>query len=429
VLQGLLEWSIAAAAAAVVLMAAGVAFSALRFGGRRAGVSGDHDALAGSLFTIPVSVIVPIERGRDARAAAQRAAALLNLKYPEFEVIVVADASGDGALEGIKAAWELAPNEFFYRQALKTASVQRIYRSTRDTRLLLVEKEPAGRSDALNCGVNLARYRYATIVDLDVLFDPDALLRAMAAPLADPASVVAATCHVECGGPSQGWRGAFDYLASARALMESRVVWKGMANGVCPDAHVFVFRRDALLQLGGFSPRAADAGLDAMSRLQERTEDIDGAALPGVVRTSELFGRVDPAQPRPWSPIRRQRALLETLRTLAEGEQPSAALRYLTASRVIAPLAAGWFVAGTFAGAAAGRLPWHAVALAVVAVSFGQAAISTAALLLRGSAPGGPEGGQLTRLVLAAPFEAAVRGPVTAFARLAAIFTLARRRR
>ena len=62
---------------------------------------------------------------------------------------------------------------------------------------MLVEKTPAGRADALNCGMNLARFRYTAVVDAGVVFEPDALLRAMSAPLQDPAHVVAAASHVE----------------------------------------------------------------------------------------------------------------------------------------------------------------------------------------------------------------------------------------
>ena len=93
--------------------------------------------------------------------------------------------------------WQLESREFFYRRTLDTAPVKRIFRSLRDTRLMIVEKEPDHRSDALNCGVNLARYRFVAVVPPGVTFDREALLRTMAPALRDPVSIVGVGSHVE----------------------------------------------------------------------------------------------------------------------------------------------------------------------------------------------------------------------------------------
>ena len=67
---------------------------------------------------------------------------------------------------------------------------------------MVIDKAAAGYSDALNCGVNVARYRYVMSVDPEVTFDRDALLRVMTAALRDPANVVGASNHVERGAVS-----------------------------------------------------------------------------------------------------------------------------------------------------------------------------------------------------------------------------------
>src|SRR4029077_1766797 len=108
------------------------------------------------------------------------------------------------------------------------------YRSGRDPRLMVIDKAGAGYSDALNCGVNVARYRYFMPVAPDVTFDRDALLRLMTAALRDPANVVGASNHVERGAASVGTdlgapfalSALFQRLASARSLMDSRLAWR-----------------------------------------------------------------------------------------------------------------------------------------------------------------------------------------------------------
>ena len=134
--------------------------AALRAGGRREDAPDSYDALAASRLTMPVSVVVPVGL---AERASQTLHGLLELAYPEFEVIAVVEPAGEG-MDALIAEWQLESREFFYRRTLETAPVRRIFRSLRDARLMVVEKDVDHRSDALNCGVNLERYRFVAVV-------------------------------------------------------------------------------------------------------------------------------------------------------------------------------------------------------------------------------------------------------------------------
>ena len=74
---------------------------------------------------------------------------LLGLTYPEFEVIVGRGCARSRTSTGSHEEWQLESREFFYRRTLDTAPVRRIFRSVRDARLMVVEKDPDHRSDAL----------------------------------------------------------------------------------------------------------------------------------------------------------------------------------------------------------------------------------------------------------------------------------------
>ncbi|MFX9495794.1 hypothetical protein ABTO48_21125, partial [Acinetobacter baumannii] len=77
---------------------------------------------------------------------------------PEFEVIVVADGPKDRTLEVLKEALRLVEVEWVYRRALLTKPVRAVYRSLVYPNLIVVDKENGGKADALNAGLNLARY-------------------------------------------------------------------------------------------------------------------------------------------------------------------------------------------------------------------------------------------------------------------------------
>src|SRR6266550_420278 len=303
----LLTLSIEVALAYLALVATVAIVAALRAGGRREEAAESDEAVSASRFTIPVSIIVPWSNSET--SANQAITSLLALNYPEFEVIVVADGVSVEAVDTLTREWQLEAREFFYRRIIETAEVRRIYRSGRDSRLMVIDKTAAGYSDALNCGVNVARYRYFMSLSPEVTFDRDALLRVMAAALRDPAKVVGASNHVERGtaglDPASGSLrnnagsfgrlfAVFQRLASARSLMDSRLAWRHLGAGLGPTGAVVVWRRDAVITLNGFSEAAADPDLDMMFRLQTSSADAGGRFDRGL----DVFGRVGAQQTR-----------------------------------------------------------------------------------------------------------------------------------
>ena len=182
--------------------------------------------LATSRFTIPVSLIVPIEA--DADDAPHRVRHLLQLRYPELELIVVVSAGS--ALEDLKHGLSLSAAEVFYRKSLAGAAVRGLYRSSTDARVIVVQSEPASVGEALNCGVNLARYRYLAVVDAPATYNSDALLEAMQAALEEPQRVVGATTSLSVrpvegleaalrGEAPTGLVEALRYLSAARTRL------------------------------------------------------------------------------------------------------------------------------------------------------------------------------------------------------------------
>lgn len=410
----------------LIVVAAAAVAGAIARGGRRERAVDAYEALAVSRFTIPVSVILPMTGGGP--RVSQTIAALLDLNYPELEVVVVADA-GTGGLDALRGEWSLDPKEFFYRRTLETSTVQRIFGSERDHRLVVVEKTAAGRADALNCGANLARFRYIVSIDPDVAFDRDALLRLMAPALRDPGAVLAVTSYVERQGEkiarhgTDAWTKAGDdyqRLASIRSWMASRLAWHQLQCGLPPRDGVTAWRRDAVLELGGFSLRAADAELDLLVRLQ--TSETERAA-GRVVRTSEVFGRATtlPVVEAASRAARRQRAVIEALRTfraMPGRHQARRTMRRVMLVELLTPAAQVLVLSMIVLITVAGWVSWPTPWLTVLLLTFGYAVVSASALLLRGGTPGAPSGAELKRLLMRAPLELLVYRPALIWSRL-----------
>src|SRR5215207_4132733 len=334
----------------------------------------------------------------------------------------------EASVEALKNHWSLEPKEFFYRRTLATAAVHRIYGSERDSRLVLVEKAPGGRADALNCGVSFARYRYIVSVSPSVVFDPNALLRLMSPALRDPATVLAVTSYVErrsegrapLGAESVEWtRAGDDYqrLASIRSWMASRLAWHQLRCGIPPRDGVSAFRRDALLEIGGFSLDAADTELDLLIRLQT------GPRSGRVVRTSEVFGHLKTLSVERAAATsgRRRRALREAFHTFATSRKGGDARMTMMAVLLVelmTPVAQVFVLASIVVATSAGWVNWNAPFLVLLFLTFGYGLVSASALMLRGGTPGAPNSEDLKRLLMRAPLEFVIYRPVFVYSML-----------
>lgn len=382
----------AAAFAALALGAALTIVRALRAGGRRDESIDSDDARSTSRFTIPVSIVVPVGQGVDTLSSV--AEQLLALNYPEIEVLLVCDEASGTLITSMAEEWQMEARELFYRRTLPTAEVRRIYRSARDPRLILIDKRAGGHADAMNCGINVARYRFVAAIERDVVFDSDALLRLMASPLQDPGRVVAASSLIE-RGEGAGLR------VAARELMNRRLASRRRRTGLDACDAVTVWRRDAVLKSGGFPIDAIDPALALAAAMKS------GGDSHRIERSSTIFGRA-PARPlseRMSRRVRRRLGLVQLLGTgLRQGRVDRATWRF-TRAEVLAPLAVVWILAASAGAALAGWTPWSTLVLSAIVLSFGRAAVTAVALLLRGAAPNAPGGPRLKRLLLGAPVE------------------------
>ena len=417
VLQVALVVSVALALGYLSALTMSVVLASLRAGGRLEEAPDSVTALAASRLTIPVSVIVP---AGDAQEIGGTIGALLDLNYPEFEVIIVVDDPAASA-DTIADEWALESVEFFYRRSLDTQAVKRIFRSARDPRLMVVEKDPSHPSDALNVGVNIARYRFVAVVPLGTTFGRDALVRAMAPALDDPRNVVGVFSPLEPSGSAVSGRvaGQFLRLRSIRAAMVARLFDGGLSRQVEGDG-VRLWRRDAIVSAGGFSTHVGCPDLDMAMRLVRDAEQR-------VVSAPEAFGFAATRVGSAGSADARDRQLA-VLRLLGGVNRLSirGGLRQgigaTLEAELLTPIAQAWVVVGSLCGAATGIFAWSAVVWCAVILSFGSALVSTAAVLMAGSSVRGPAAAEIALLLIAAPFEFLMVRPRFARARLSAIF-------
>lgn len=235
--------------------------------------------LSQSSFTPPISLVVPAHN--EAASIVQSLNSLLTLDYPSLEIILVNDGSTDDSLERMAQAYELVPAHLLYVAEIPTARIKRLYRSLRQPRLLVVDKDSAGnKADAVNAGLNVCSSPFVCVVDADSLLERDSLTRIVSGIFSDPGCAVAAGgivrilngCSV-AEGRLQDVRlprrpveilQVIEYL---RAFLVGREAWAFFNMLPIISGAFGIFRRDLVLRIGGFRAQAIGEDIDLVVRL------------------------------------------------------------------------------------------------------------------------------------------------------------------
>jgi cellulose synthase/poly-beta-1,6-N-acetylglucosamine synthase-like glycosyltransferase len=104
----------------------------------------------------PVSIVIPAYNEAVGIVDSVRSMSIVN--YPRFEIVIANDGSSDETLKALIEAFELEHVRIPYRPDIETAPVRAIYRGRGAVEITVIDKENGGRADALNAGINAARY-------------------------------------------------------------------------------------------------------------------------------------------------------------------------------------------------------------------------------------------------------------------------------
>jgi cellulose synthase/poly-beta-1,6-N-acetylglucosamine synthase-like glycosyltransferase len=264
---------------------------------RRLPFAGYDEELASPL-TPPVSILIPAHNEESSIVESVRA--MQALRYPENEIIVIDDGSVDRTFEVLRDAFDLVEQPRLMRPVVPTlGDVTGTYAPRDGTPLLVVCKVGVGKkTDALNVGICAARLPLLCMVDADALLDEEALLRVVK-PFVDDPRVIATGGVIRPANGSTVYRGrvtetrmprkwlariqVVEYL---RAFLLGRAGWS-RAGGLLIISGAFgVFRRDLVIQAGGYDHDSIGEDAELVARLhkllrgQEREYRIEFVADP-----------------------------------------------------------------------------------------------------------------------------------------------------
>jgi cellulose synthase/poly-beta-1,6-N-acetylglucosamine synthase-like glycosyltransferase len=404
---------------------------------RRRRVFESLDRVRESSLTIPVSIIAPVYN--EAPIVVEATRSFLRVDYPQIEVIVVNDGSTDGTLDALTRAFELEPVKHLYRRQYESQPIRAIYRSRTHPQLVVVDKENGGKADSLNCGLNLARYRYVCGVDGDTILNPQSLLDGMRLCLADPQRVIGVTGHIAISGAPElavDAHGAphrldrrpllaFQHLDYLRSFFNHRLGWTKLNTMLCAVGAFQIWRRDLLEELGGFSTVFTCEDIELTFRVHERLRregrSYEIVSLTDTVGVTEGPDRVSRlvAQRERW-----QRVILESvfhyrgmLFRRRYGTVGSVGMPFFVLSEVMAPLFEVVALVSIVAGVALGAIAVEQTLLMLAVLALVNGIFTSTSVLLQDRTARAYPLRDLVSLIALGPLDLFLYRPLIFFAR------------
>ena len=222
----------------------------------------------------PVSFLLPAYN--EENGIIESIESLMNLHYPQFEIIIVNDGSTDGTFRRVKNQFDFKPIESQKSGPLGTAEVKGVYeipahylsQHKNIARILLIDKQNGGKADALNAGINLAQHPYVCSMDADSLMDRNALLIGMRPFLDHPDTVVAVGGQVGIANGATVKNGKvlsvglpkkiieiFQVIEYAKSFNVGRTALASLNSLIVLSGVFSIFRRDLILKIGGYLTR------------------------------------------------------------------------------------------------------------------------------------------------------------------------------
>lgn len=229
-------------------------------------------------FYFPVSILVPAYN--EEVTIEDSVDSLLKLDYRLYEIIVVDDGSGDRTSQILVDAFKMERVDRPIRRMLPCQEAEAVYEAqVKNVHLTLIRKKNGGKGDALNMGINAARYPYFLCIDADSMLQRDSLEK-IVQPVMEDDRVVAvgglirvAQCITLDEGSVVGYRLPWNLLTSMqvmeydRSFLASRILLDGFNGNLIISGAFGLFKKDVVVAAGGYDSKTLGEDMELVMKL------------------------------------------------------------------------------------------------------------------------------------------------------------------
>jgi cellulose synthase/poly-beta-1,6-N-acetylglucosamine synthase-like glycosyltransferase len=246
---------------------------------------GGRDVILRSPLTLPITVLMPAYN--EESSIVQAVNALRLLEYGEVEVIVIDDGSTDQTLQRLTEAFRLRKVDRPVRLTVPCGALRGVYVSRSVPNLLVLSKANGGKADALNAGINAARFPLFCAIDADAILEGDALLRVVRPFMDRPRETIATSgivrvandCRIRDGrvvdpAVPKSRLAVLQVVEYLRAFLSNRTGWSRLHALFVISGAFGVFKKEAVLAVGGYHRDTVGEDMDLVLRLHRHYRDL-----------------------------------------------------------------------------------------------------------------------------------------------------------
>lgn len=214
---------------------------------------------------------------------------LLSLQYTDMELVIINDGSKDNSMDLLIEAYKLEKTSFYPYEYVSCKKIKGVYRSVHPSfsRLVVVDKENGGKSDALNAGINVSSGKLFACIDVDCILEPNSIIKMVIPFIRERSKKIIATGGVirianDCvfkGGRLQkvrlpnSWICRWQVLEYMRSFLLGRMGW-ARVNGLLLISGAFgLFNRKLAIEAGGYRHDTVGEDMELVVRMRRIMEE------------------------------------------------------------------------------------------------------------------------------------------------------------
>lgn len=229
---------------------------------------------------IPVSILVPAYN--EEVTIVETIRSLLTLDYRLYEIVVVDDGSKDETARVLIDALHLQRISRPIQYKVPCEKMIAVYESNAEkVPITLVKKRNGGKADALNMGINTARFPYFLCMDADSVLQYDSLDRIMR-PILEDQNVIAVGGSVRPGNSAIIDKGhVIEYkmpkhilpfmqvLEYDRSFLAARILFDHFNGSIIISGAFGLFQKQVVILAGGYDRKTMGEDMELVVRLHE----------------------------------------------------------------------------------------------------------------------------------------------------------------
>lgn len=222
-----------------------------------------YSILSNNSNYIPISILVPAYN--EEVTIIDTINSLLNLDYPKYEIVVINDGSKDWTANKVIEHFNLKQVVRPFRRMVPSKDMTSVYENQEKVRVVLVNKENGGKSDALNMGINISRFPLFVCVDADSMLQYDSLKK-IVEPFLENDTTIAVGGNIKVSNQvvinkgrvveirqPKKWMILFQIIEYLRVFLNSRIAFDGLNANLIVSGAFGVYSKQAVINVGGYT--------------------------------------------------------------------------------------------------------------------------------------------------------------------------------